>query len=107
MIRKDRLFLFALILVGVSDWLTTVVGVGFFGASEANPLMAGLMGSNMVVFSLVKLFAVVTAGFAFYKAVGLSINLNWTAAKRCLDVSYLVTVLFLTAVVVNNLGTII
>jgi hypothetical protein len=104
MIKKDVVFLSALILVGVSDWLTTILGVTFFGANEANPLMAGLVGSNMMVFSVVKLFAVVTAGFAFYKAVKISINLNWTAAKRCLDVSYLVTFLFLTGVVVNNLS---
>ncbi|MCL5876223.1 MAG: DUF5658 family protein [Candidatus Bathyarchaeota archaeon] len=106
MIKKDLLFLSALILVGVSDWLTTVLGVTFCGASETNPLMAGLVGSNMVAFSVVKLFAVVATGFAFYKAVGISVNLNWMPAKRFLDVSYLATFLLLTGVVVNNVSVI-
>ncbi|MCW3984738.1 MAG: DUF5658 family protein [Candidatus Bathyarchaeota archaeon] len=106
MIKKDLLFPFALILVGVSDWLTTILGVTFYGASETNPLMAGLVGSNMMVFSVVKLFAVITAGFAFYKAVDVSIKMNWMPAKRLLDVSFLATFLMLTGVVVNNVTVI-
>ena len=76
MIKKSLLFFSMLVLVGFFDWLTTVVGVAFFGASETNPLLFGLLSSNMVLFSAVKLFAVVAGGLAFYKAAGLSTLLN-------------------------------
>ncbi len=104
MIKKELLFLSALILVGISDWLTTIIGGTYFRTAETNPLMGVLMGSNMVAFSVVKLFAVIASGFAFYKAVGLSINLNSITIKRCLDASYIGTFMFLTFVVINNLN---
>jgi len=107
MIKKTRLFFSVLVLVGFLDWLTTVVGVAFFGASETNPLLVGLVSSNMVLFSAVKLFAVVAGGLAFYKAVGLSTDLNRGLTKRFLDVSYFLTFLALSVVVLNNLITVI
>ena len=103
MIKKSWLFLSALVLVGFLDWLTTVVGVVFFGASETNPLLIGIVSSNMVFFSAVKLFAVVTGGLAFYKAVGLTTNFNRSLTKRFLDISYSLTFLALALVVFNNL----
>ena len=84
MIKKTWLFFSALVLVGFLDWLTTVVGVAFFGASETNPLLVGLVSSNMVLFSAVKLFAVVAGGLAFYKAVGLSTDFNTGFNKKIL-----------------------
>ncbi len=95
-----------LVLVGFFDWLTTVVGVAFFGASETNPLLFGLLSSNMVLFSAVKLFAVVAGGLAFYKAAGLSTLLNRGLTKRFLDVSYFFTFLGLILVVFNNLSVV-
>jgi hypothetical protein len=103
MIKKSWLFFSALVLVGFLDWLTTIVGVAFFGATETNPLLVGLVSSNMVLFSAVKLFAVVAGGLAFYKAVGLSTDFNWGLTKRFLDVSYSLTFLGLAVVVLNNL----
>ena len=105
MINKSWLFFFALVLVGVLDWLTTIVGVAFFGASETNPLLVGLVSSNMVLFSAVKLFAVVAGGLAFYKAVGLTTDFNRGLTKRFLDISYSLTFITLTVVVFNNLTT--
>ena len=106
MIKKDMLFFSALVLVGFLDWLTTVVGVAFFGASESNPLMFGLVSSSMVLFSVVKLFAVVVAGLGFYKAIGLSAGLNWSFTARFLDIGYSLTFLSLAAVVINNLSVV-
>ena len=103
MIRKSWLFFSALVLVGFLDWLTTVVGVVFFGASENNPLLFGLLSSNIVLFSAVKLFAVVAGGLAFYKAAGLSTDLNLGLTKRFLNVSYSMTFLALSVIVFNNL----
>jgi len=106
LVKKSLIFCFALILVGFLDWLTTVVGVAFSGASETNPLLIGILGSNMALFSVVKLFAVVATGLAFYIAVGLSTNSKRRLTKRFLDVSYLLTFLILTTVVINNLSVV-
>ena len=103
MIKKNWLFFFALVLVGFLDWITTIVGVAFFGASETNPLLVDLVSSNMIIFSAVKLFAVVAGGFAFFKAVGLTKTYNQGLTKRFLDVSFSMTFLALALVVFNNL----
>lgn len=103
MIKKNWLFFFAIVLIGFLDWLTTLVGVAFFGASETNPLLVGLVNSNMILFSVVKLFAVVAGGLAFYKAVGLTTDFNRGLTKKFLNVSYSLTFLVLSAVVFNNL----
>jgi hypothetical protein len=103
MIKKNWLFFFALVLVGFLDWLTTLIGVTFFGASENNPLLIGLVSSNMLLFSAVKLFAVVAGGLAFYKAAGLSTDYNNGLTRRFLDVSFSLTFLALAVVVFNNM----
>jgi hypothetical protein len=55
MVKKEVLFCTTLILIGTIDWLTTIIGIVFFGATETNPLLAGLTQSNMLIFSVVKL----------------------------------------------------
>ncbi len=106
MIKKDILLFSILILVGFSDWLTTLVGIAFFGAAETNPLMLGLVNTNMILFSAVKLSAVVAAGLGFYKATGLNAGLNCMVTKRFVDVGFCVVFLFLTCIVINNLSVI-
>jgi hypothetical protein len=103
MIKKSWIFFFALVLIGFLDWLTTIFGITYFGASETNPLLVDLVSSNIMVFSAVKLFAVVTGGLAFYKAVGLSTDFNRGFTKRFLDVGFSLTFLALVVVVFNNL----
>ncbi len=77
-VRKEIIFFSAIFLLGFLDWLTTVSGVIFFGALEANPLIAGLTQSSMMLFSATKLTAVFFTGLAFYKAVALSRPINNT-----------------------------
>jgi hypothetical protein len=103
--RKELLFFSAIILMGFLDWLTTVSGVLFFGASEVNPLLSGLTRSSMLLFSAVKLTAVVLAGFAFYKAAALCrpAAKDWHFTNRFLNGGCSLTVLALTALVANNL----
>jgi hypothetical protein len=93
--------------VGFIDWLTTVSGVLFFGATEVNPLLFGLTRSSMILFSLVKLSAVALIGFAFYKAATISKTTNsWHFTKKFLYTGYSLTLLALTAVVTSNITTI-
>jgi hypothetical protein len=67
MVKKTVLFCTSIILIGTLDWLTTIVGVLFFGATETNPLLAGLTRSNMPLFSAVKLSTITLTGLIFYK----------------------------------------
>jgi hypothetical protein len=105
MLKKEPLLFSAIILLGFLDWLTTVTGVLFFGAAEANPLLSGLTESNMILFSVVKLSAIVLMGFAFYKAAVISKSRtnDWHFTKRFLYGGYSLTFLALTAVVASNM----
>ena len=68
MVKKEVLFAISIILIGTLDWLTTLVGVIFFGATETNPLLASLTQTNIPLFSAIKLSAITLTGLAFYKA---------------------------------------
>jgi hypothetical protein len=107
MVKKEFIFLSAIILVGFIDWLTTVTGVLFFGATEVNPMLSGLTKSSMILFSAVKLSAVVFVALAFYTATTISKSHNdgWRLTKRFLYGGYLLTLLMLTAVVSSNMIT--
>jgi hypothetical protein len=102
--KKDIIFFSMLVLVGLMDWLTTVVGITFFGATETNPLLAGLAGSNMILMSVIKLIAVTATGLAFYKAIGLSKGINWGFTKRFVDAGFSFTFIGLSVIVVSNLS---
>ena len=106
---KQELMVFsAIILMGFLDWLTTVTGVLFFGATEVNPLLSGLTRSSMILFSAIKLSAVVLAGFTFYKAAAITrlTTTDWHFTKRFLDGGCSLTFLALTTVVANNMITV-
>lgn len=57
-----------LIFMGSMDCLTTVVGAMFFGAREANPVLAGLVNSNLSGFVVVKFAVTVTVSLIFILA---------------------------------------
>ena len=105
MLKKELLLFSAIILLGFLDWLTTVTGLLFFGAAEANPLLSGLTRSSMLLFSVVKLSAVVLIGFAFYKAavISKSATSDWHFTRRFLYGGYSLTLFALTAVVASNM----
>jgi Domain of unknown function (DUF5658) len=108
MARKEILFFSAILLLGFLDWLTTVSGVMFFGAVEANPLIAGLTQSSMLLFSATKLTAVIITGLAFYKAIALSrpANKGWHFTNNFVSGGGIMIVIMLTVVVANNLSVI-
>ena len=105
MLKKELLLFSAILLLGFLDWLTTVTGLFFYGAAEVNPLLSGLTKSSMILFSVVKLSAVVLIGFAFYKAVAISkFRTNDSHfTKRFLYGGYSLTFFVLTAVVASNM----
>ena len=105
MAKKELLIYCAIILVGFLDWLTTLIAIAFFGATETNPLLAGLTQSSIIIFSVVKMSAVTLTGLAFYKA---EIQAKFSEqispfAKRFLKSGCAITIIALTAFVANNL----
>jgi hypothetical protein len=102
--KKEHLYFIAVILIGFLDWLTTITGILFYGATEVNPLLSGLSQSSLLLFSVVKFAGIVSAGFFFSKAVALSrpMAADWRFTGRFLDGGYSLTLLMLTAVVINN-----
>ncbi|MCJ7714868.1 DUF5658 family protein [Candidatus Bathyarchaeota archaeon] len=58
----------SLMTVGTIDWLTTVIGIAYFGAIEANPFMAQLTSTNLLLFTIIKLSTTIMVGLIFYKA---------------------------------------
>lgn len=102
-----------LVLMGSMDCLTTVVGTLFFGTHELNPLIAGLVNSNLPAFVVIKLAVTVFVGLLFVLAEKTLLgdenknNRAFKIAHNTLRVSYIGVVLFLVFVVINNIFVII
>ena len=95
--------------MGSLDWLITIIGILNFGVVEVNPLFSGLTKTNLLAYSAVKLSIVALTGFIFYElgsfekiSIG---NLNF--GKRYVDSGYSVALMALTAVVTNNIITVV
>jgi hypothetical protein len=97
-----------LILMGSLDCLTTIVGTLYFGTSELNPLIAFLLNSNISAFVVVKLgvtFAVAIIFILAEKALLSSSEKgtkSFKIAHRLLNGAYYGIIIFLVAVVTNN-----
>ena len=102
-----------LVLMGSLDWLTTIVGIVFFGAVEGNPFLAGLTGTNLPAFTAIKLGTAVFVGFLFYQANKTLNGLENKSSKGfartrlVLKGAYLASAIFLTYAVLNNILTVI
>lgn len=97
-----------LVLLGSIDCLTTVIGTMFFGATELNPILSGLVNTNLPVFVIVKLAVTLAVSFIFILANKTLVkipdkeNNSFKVAHRMLRFSYFGIVLFLMIVVINN-----
>ena len=101
-----------LVLMGSMDWLTTVVGIVYFGAVEGNPFLSGLAQTNLPAFTAIKLGTAFFVGILFYQAQK---TLNRTVDKKSksfvgmrylLIGAYLASLIFLLVAVVNNILTV-
>ena len=102
--KKEILIFTTLIIAGFLDWLTTMVGIAFFGAEELNPLMAGLTQTNLVAFSALKLAAIIVVALLFFKASNMTAkqNIDMTFTKKFLNAGYFTTFFALTTVALTN-----
>ena len=107
-LKSDVFPSFILILMGSIDCLTTVIGVLYFGAAELNPLMTGIVSTNIVAFLALKISATFLIGFTYILAKR---TLNRTPNKESksfkysnnlLKVAYAGLMVFLFFVIVNN-----
>ena len=98
-----------LIFMGSMDCLTTVIGSLYYGTRELNPVLAGLVSSNLPAFVTVKLTATVAVGLIFIlaqKTLMRTPNKNSASFKmafQILRIAYFSIILFLAIVVTNNL----
>lgn len=99
----------AILLMGSMDWLTTVVGINYFGAVEANPFIAYIAHQSLPAFTVVKLFTTLIVGLVFYQANKCLLKTNdkttksfkWT--RLILRTAYIGATAMLLVAVINNL----
>ena len=97
-----------LVLMESLDWLTTIIGITYFGAVEANPFIAGLARTNLYAFTFMKLGTAFFVGFLFYQAEKNlcraqdknSRGFTWT--RHVLRGAYVGSIVFLLIAVLNN-----
>ncbi len=101
-----------LIIMGLMDCATTVIGVSYTGAVEANPCLAGIVSTNIYLFVVLKISATFLIGgtyiFAKKTLYGCS-NKNSRPVKlsnHIMNIAYMGIFAFLALVVVNNLAVI-
>jgi len=99
----------AMILSGTMDWLTTIVGIGFFGAIESNPFMAGLTSTSLITFTIVKLSTTLLVAFMFHKADQTLLETmdkksrSFSLTRLTLKGAYFISTALLAAAVLNNI----
>ncbi len=95
--------------MGSMDCLTTVIGTLYYGTRELNPVLAGLVSSNLPAFVILKLSVTVAVGLLFIfaqKILMQSPNKNSCSFKiafQILKIAYFGIIIFLSVVVTNNL----
>ena len=91
------------------DWLTTIIGIFYFGAVEGNPFLAGITRTSLPAFTVIKLFTTVFVGLLFYKADKMLLRTqdkstqSFRCARIILGVAYLTATALLLVAVLNNL----
>ncbi len=99
----------ALVVAGLLDLLTTIVGIVFFGAVESNPFIAGIAGASLPAFTVIKIATTACLGFMFYKGERMLLEIQDKATRsfKCTNVilkgACVAATGFLLFAVVNNL----
>ena len=99
----------AFILIGSIDWLTTIIGISYFGAVENNPFMADMTRTSLVTFTAVKLTTTALVALLFYKAEKTLLGARDKSSRSfmlmriTLKAAYVIATVLLLAAVLNNL----
>ena len=96
-------------LAGTMDWLTTIIGVTWFGAVESNPFIANVANSSLPIFAALKLTATILIGIFFYLGERMLRKTQYTNirpyqyARIILKTACITVTILLLIAVVNNL----
>jgi hypothetical protein len=99
----------SLVLMGSMDWLTTIIGIVYFGAVEGNPFLADIVRTSLPAFTAIKLSTTVIVGLMFYKAEKTLLRTqdksttSFRYARIMLRGAYIIATTLLLAAVLNNL----
>ena len=94
---------------GSLDWLTTTIGIAYFGAVEGNPFMAQVISNSLFTYTAIKLFTTIIVGLIFYKAEKILRTVEDKKSKAYnlthigLRVSYITATAVLLIAVINNI----
>ena len=97
------------ILAGTMDWLTTTIGVTWFGAVESNPFISNVVSSNLPIFAALKLSVTMLFGLFFYLGERMLRKTQYTNirsfqyARIMLKTACITLTVLLLIAVVNNL----
>ena len=97
------------ILLGSMDWLTTIVGIAYFGAVEGNPFMANITRISLPAFTVIKLSTTIIVGLLFYKAEKTLLRTSDKGTRTfkftslILRAAYVIATVILLFAVLNNL----
>jgi hypothetical protein len=101
-----------LVLMGSMDWLTTLVGILYFGAVESNPFLSEIARTNLPAFTAIKLGTAFFTAFLFYQAektLDRAPNKHsraFVGVRYLLRGAYIASIIFLFVAVLNNLLTV-
>jgi cation transport ATPase len=107
-LRRWSLFCLVLVTFGLLDYCTSVIGITFLGAAEKNPLLTSAAEMNIMVFSCVKLAAVILIGIFFYKAgkIRNSAGNKFGIESPILLLTYSLSLFTLVTAVTNNIAVV-
>jgi len=97
------------ILMGSMDWLTTIIGIFYFGAVEGNPFLAEIARISLPAFTAIKLSTTIIVSLLFYTAEKTLLRTQDKNSRsfRCTRITlrgaYIAATVFLLIAVLNNL----
>ena len=100
---------FLLVLMGLIDCFTTIIGVMYSGAKELNPFLAGIVSTNIGAFLVVKIAATMLIACTYILANRILLKNPNKASKsfkyssKFLKVAYFGILVFMIIVVANNM----
>ena len=109
MLRVRAVPSLSFVLVGSMDWLTTIIGIAYFGAVEGNPFLADITSTSLLAFTAIKLSTTIIVGLLFYKADKTLLRIpdkdtrSFKCARVMLRTAYIAATTLLLVAVLNNL----
>ena len=106
---KTRTYPLLLVLMGSMDCITTVIGIMFCSAVELNPILSGVVSTNLSVFVFLKLTTTVALCLIFFQAERILMRAEnkttraFSYTRKLLKIAYVGVILFMTVVVANNI----